>query len=480
MSSIAYVIARYNEDLSWLDPIAPQCHIYNKGKALVKSHIKKYANYTTLDNLGRESHTYLSHIIEHYDDLTDIVVFSQGCITDHMAYMTPRNMTPLLFLKSLAAEAEKHDMSLNFLSSDKFHGECTINVNYGFKISEYKGALRRIEKCFGDWFIDTVCPQFPYRDFKCYMAAIFAVKKELILSRSKEYYERMLASLNHINPEEGHFFERSWYYIFNASVKVETKLVTPAPSKRRIALLLRGISYMESYEHYSGKKFRIDYRVNKGHVMDYVITPLRKYFEVDVYIATYDHKYIEDLMKSFEVTASCVHESMCNQSDLLLQGLQLISSSKSTYDYVVTTRFDALFFAPIDTWRVNIDKFVFPFRELHHFWTDHRKVCDVFHILPYKYLVAFMEALKLNRLKSEIHLVYDDLAERIGVQNIDFVVEGCYDSCPEKMPNPLYTVIRIPAKEYVNSISYAKNNASNEQPTTSTVSMRYNRYSIRR
>jgi len=49
-----------------------------------------------------------------------------------------------------------------------------------------------------------------------YQNALFAVKKELILNKPLEYYKKLILEVNHhINPTEGHFFERSWYYIFS-------------------------------------------------------------------------------------------------------------------------------------------------------------------------------------------------------------------------------------------------------------------------
>jgi hypothetical protein len=48
-----------------------------------------------------------------------------------------------------------------------------------------------------------------------YGAGLFAIKKELILKYPIEYYKKLVLEVNHhIDPIEGHFFERSWYYIF--------------------------------------------------------------------------------------------------------------------------------------------------------------------------------------------------------------------------------------------------------------------------
>ena len=45
--------------------------------------------------------------------------------------------------------------------------------------------------------------------------ANFSISKELILSKPKIFYENIIRYIGHINPEEGHYLERSWYMIFN-------------------------------------------------------------------------------------------------------------------------------------------------------------------------------------------------------------------------------------------------------------------------
>ena len=67
---------------------------------------------------------------------------------------------------------------------------------------------------FYKWFTHNIIKDYPY-PIKFYRNALFAVRKELILNNSIEYYKKLILEVNHhINSTEGHFFERSWYYIF--------------------------------------------------------------------------------------------------------------------------------------------------------------------------------------------------------------------------------------------------------------------------
>jgi len=68
---------------------------------------------------------------------------------------------------------------------------------------------------FIEWFKTNININYP-NPIKIYMNAIFAVKKENIINKPLEYYKNLILEVNHhINSTEGHFFERSWYYIFS-------------------------------------------------------------------------------------------------------------------------------------------------------------------------------------------------------------------------------------------------------------------------
>ena len=70
---IQIVIAHYQEDLNWTYPYRHLVYIYHKGGQL-ESFQKKYpwiptSQWEILDNVGRESHTYLSHIISYFNSI---------------------------------------------------------------------------------------------------------------------------------------------------------------------------------------------------------------------------------------------------------------------------------------------------------------------------------------------------------------------------------------------------------------------------
>ena len=80
--SIELIIARYNEELSWVKnvPSNIKVTIYNKGKNNISN------SFIKLPNVGRESNTYLEHIMKNYDNLANITIFCQGDPFEHNPY----------------------------------------------------------------------------------------------------------------------------------------------------------------------------------------------------------------------------------------------------------------------------------------------------------------------------------------------------------------------------------------------------------
>jgi hypothetical protein len=188
------VVARYNEDpWSWLSKDDPYVKVYNKGSK---------DSSLPLPNIGRESHTYLTYIVDNYDRLPNVVFFTQGA-PDHTGGH------PIEYFTSISTQC-----------SDNHH--TTKGPYYEFDsdgfLSKYHGVLYKSDLSFFDWFERYVSQSVdPRGNIVWYMGATFSVKRENILSRSRDYYIDLLNQFpkDHANPEIGHYFERSWYYIFN-------------------------------------------------------------------------------------------------------------------------------------------------------------------------------------------------------------------------------------------------------------------------
>ncbi len=197
MNNLHIVIARYNESLSWLDTCLTPVQrrsvwIYNKGPDPVISQIK------TLPNVGREAHTYLTYIIENYENLPERVYFLQGDPFPHLEIPPTFEIVQKWF--------RAWDIQIN-------RDGCSKNIKQSIVDRNYREP--NTDPCsldFGDWMEAHVCPfRSPIR---WYMGAIFGISGSKIKNRSKEYYMSLLEDLQTLKPEVAYYLERAWFYIF--------------------------------------------------------------------------------------------------------------------------------------------------------------------------------------------------------------------------------------------------------------------------
>ena len=198
-----FVVARYNENIDWLNNVINRSIVYNKGTPL---HIQ---NEIMVENKGRESETYLRYIIDHYDSLPDVVVFIQANIED---YIGKNDVNYVLKMANHAIQYGKSKPYMHSQTKTNMTWDKKWNYNNGYYLQEnYKNK----PIVFCDWFTTHIQPEYPDPIY-IYRNGLFAVKKEYILKKPLEYYKQLILEVNHHdNPAEGHFLERSWYYIFN-------------------------------------------------------------------------------------------------------------------------------------------------------------------------------------------------------------------------------------------------------------------------
>ncbi len=255
MTKLEIVVARYNEDLEWLKKIPKEYKItiYNKGLDDIKN-IPSSATITKLPNIGRESHTYLYHIIENYDKLADKTVFCQGDSIFHSpdflkllkstkyfepiqpmsAYYWPDDEPPFYFSNPPKPVLEKtKNLSVN---GCKVHVEYLDNdyvTQYPYHYLEH-AYNRFIVKNKEVYKVDNML-KFNVERFRlknvdlkklvpiCY-AGLFCVNKEVVRENSVDFYNNIMSILiydvreNFLygkNLDHGLFLEKTWLLIFN-------------------------------------------------------------------------------------------------------------------------------------------------------------------------------------------------------------------------------------------------------------------------
>jgi hypothetical protein len=208
------VIARYNEDITWSNIYSGNRVIYNKGPNINNFILTPGDKYQNIPNVGRESHTFIQYIIENYHNLPKYVGFSQGSLKDHD--WVRKKWGPKIFLNMLK-EANINGFS-SYLTYDSNNKDWNLKFNYEIA-KKYDKNVFNSNITFFDFLKDLgIYGDFYNNKLKIYPSAFMVISKENILSRPKSYYEKIINYCNyHINPIEGHYFERTWAYIFNCN-----------------------------------------------------------------------------------------------------------------------------------------------------------------------------------------------------------------------------------------------------------------------
>ena len=213
--SVHFVFTCFNEDMSWTDGLEKR-FIYNKGPKDIPNQYKR------IPNVGRDAETIFNYIIEFYDNLPDVVVFSQAKLWDHFGFDPEDKISPKKLMIEFARSAYENGLSSNFRIQCNEDPNWTLDQqkfeSQGHYLELFKPDYPRLNgvfKTFPQWFREIFGAEFPNPSYGCWNVT-FGVRKDLILKNSKEFYQEMIKHLNYDeNVIEIHFFERSYYYLFN-------------------------------------------------------------------------------------------------------------------------------------------------------------------------------------------------------------------------------------------------------------------------
>lgn len=210
-SKIKFVISRYaekEEDFSWLK-LVKDFVIFNKGQTDLSPELLKYT--INKKNVGKDLEVILSYIIDNYYQLEEAIAFTQANIKPHHFYSDEvfvsliSDINEFGFSNKLICEYE-HEIPKDFLNHPNFNlEEWPINK----KLANYNPSYNLKnwwEKSTGEEYI---------QNKRIFWGCIFGIKKDLILRRSKSFYENLREPLLFDpNPVETQFIERTWANIF--------------------------------------------------------------------------------------------------------------------------------------------------------------------------------------------------------------------------------------------------------------------------
>lgn len=247
---VEVVVSHFDEDLDWLSKLetesgeAPKVSVYSKGENAPSNF-----DVQRLPNVGREAHSYLSHIVKNYDKLADWTVFTQGGAPSfgyqghangggHLMagdkftnYLTPDpSGSRFIYTSTVHLPTMHHSLRTAYAVDDAAVeggavAACPADASkwtQWWDASELKDWIMEKAKQQGgeeaiDFYKKYINPSHKGDELTLSFpqGARFALSKEKILSRTKEEYERLLELFSKdADPYAGYFMEWMWSEFF--------------------------------------------------------------------------------------------------------------------------------------------------------------------------------------------------------------------------------------------------------------------------
>jgi len=245
-SQIEVVLSQYDEDVAWSDDYKNIRTVYCKKSSVGAE------GCIPLENVGREGHTYLHHIVKNYDNLAEWTVFSQaGAPTvgykghrlggGHMMpgmsfhdYVLQRDQPDgglFVFTARVHVPTLAHSLRNNYVSAAKSDLSALTCPKEGSGDSwepwwdmgwfkEFLGSrcgvsASQMGETFADFWDQHIKSPRPESDVVFFtQGARFAASKARIQQRPKAFYEDLLRLVSwEQDPCANYFNEWSWHYI---------------------------------------------------------------------------------------------------------------------------------------------------------------------------------------------------------------------------------------------------------------------------
>lgn len=194
------VIAKYDEDVSWTTQLNIRSD-HNVRIAIYDKSDNPIVGSIPLPNMGRESHTFVSYILDHYDRLPDVIMFLQGDPFDHGVSLSK--------IQSYIENGMPMHTMCESLSG------CVIKCD-SEGCPHHSGL--RVREVFHSLF-----PKARNTYFTFSPGAQYVVTKDAILQHPLTFWQKIL-NLHYTREWFPYEIERLWSYIFGAIPIIEQVL----------------------------------------------------------------------------------------------------------------------------------------------------------------------------------------------------------------------------------------------------------------
>ena len=217
------------------------------------------------------------------------------------------------------------------------------------------------------------------------------------------------------------------------------EIINNINQNKKIALLLFGISYMKTYNHWNKNDYSINYQ-NSTDNYEKFIFKFFKNSDFDVFISTYNNEKVDDLINYYKPKKYHLENDFninfnTSRNRHFINSIKLCleysEANNINYQFVIITRFDLEFLIEfdkifIDKRRINIVS------ELAH----QNVISDNFYIIPFYKLIKFYNVCISNKHKS-FHFIKEDILTKVGQINYMHNQPGC-----EIHQLELYNIVR--------------------------------------
>jgi hypothetical protein len=196
--------------------------IYNKGAELL---LPFGAEQKILPNVGREGHTFLTHIIDNYASLKEVTIFLQGRIDDLIfpVFAKAEFYLPQCLQYGFSAATLHTYLPIHwerpfprYVSDDS--GKHAWQLHQGLMADSAENMLEYVVR-----FLGCLPPLCVVSHCGCFAASRLAIH-----ARPLSFYQSLRDTISHHpNPLEGHYLERMWCYLFSGNRLLPVALNLP-------------------------------------------------------------------------------------------------------------------------------------------------------------------------------------------------------------------------------------------------------------
>jgi hypothetical protein len=243
-TEVELVVARYNESVDWVMAYNDIAIVYNKGR----SPLLGFNRTVNVENIGREGHTYLYHILQNYDTLAERTIFLQADpflhnptilfgVDNHfllqplqplgLRYLRICNLPPLEYVERtkittpFGLEYLVVNSDADLISPD-FHDVGMVNMRLNSD-KDYPEETYRSKPLVEGFLVRAGFPTKPLfgETIRFTFCGLFSVCRSKIRHYMPENYRGLLDELVRTNPQggvNGYLLEKTWLYIFENAI----------------------------------------------------------------------------------------------------------------------------------------------------------------------------------------------------------------------------------------------------------------------